>query len=85
MRCIFLLLIFTPLIFAAGLQTSDRGFDQYEYADISVKQYKKAYNSAYKQYKHKISQNFQVVEVGSQTKWVSYIDSFKTKSVVDFS
>ncbi|MGM0532918.1 MAG: transglycosylase SLT domain-containing protein [Campylobacterota bacterium] len=84
MRCIFFVFLLLLEAAALELQTRDAPGGQNEFADISAKQYQKAYDDARKAYRQKITQNFELAEMTDTNRWVSYIDDFTTKSVVDF-
>ncbi len=56
-------------------------FEQYK---IDLKRYKQAYKEAFEVYEQKIKRNFSTVDVSDHNRWVSYINNFKIKNIVDF-
>ncbi|MGM0624062.1 MAG: murein transglycosylase domain-containing protein [Campylobacterota bacterium] len=79
--CIFFLL-FLPL-HASIIQNNDTIPSENE-RNISLQSYQEAYSQAFTAFEKKIAQNFPTVDVGDKNRWVSYIDNFKTKNVIDY-
>jgi membrane-bound lytic murein transglycosylase C len=81
----FLLLFLTTSLLLASPLTVDKNDSYEEFEEsIDISLYRQAYDSAVQTLTQNVLENFPEVELSSKSKWVSYINNFKTKNVIDF-
>lgn len=84
MRIFYLFIFLTQLLFSSPLSNnSTPNYEEYE-KEVDLASYQKAYQKATQLYKKKILKNFPKADISSTSRWVSYINNFKTKNVIDF-
>jgi membrane-bound lytic murein transglycosylase C len=84
MKKFLLILLTASLLFASPLKTQKAdSYEEFEQS-IDVQKYRQAYDNAVQTLSENVLRHFPEVELSNKSRWVSYINNFKTKNVIDF-